>query len=229
MNRLYYFIFLLILGISGCELDNYDKPSSPLSGRLVFEGKSLGIRQGISVLQLYQPGFENVTPIAVNVKQDGSFSSMLFNGTYKLVRISGNGPWENNPDTITVEVNGPTTIDVPVTPYFSINESNFSVENNILRATVRIANNVAGRQVERVSLIVGETIIVDEPTKLSPNPADPLSSKAGAGLDLSQAITLSQNLDVAPINTAPYLYARVGVKILGVTELIYSEVWKVNR
>jgi hypothetical protein len=228
MNKILSICLLLATVICGCELDNYDQPSSPLNGRITFGGQPVGIRQGISVLQLYQPGFANTTPINVNVKQDGTFSSMLFDGTYKLVRISGNGPWENNTDTITIEVNGPTSVDVPVTPFFSISDVSFSVEDNVLKATCRVANQVSGRQIERVSLIVGKTILLDDPTKLAPSPADPLSTKAGAAVSPSQPIDLSQNLNLPPISAAEHVYARIAVKTVGATEMIYSEVWQVR-
>lgn len=229
MKNLIYFLMLLLAVLSGCELDNYEPPKSPLTGRLVYEGNPVGIRQGISVLQLFQPGFQTVTPINVNVKQDGSFASMLFDGTYKLIRVSGNGPWENNTDTIDVIVKGATSLDVPVRPFFNLTEVSFSLNGTVLNASCRLSNVVSGRQLERVSLILGNTSILDEPTRLVPSPADPLSSKAGAGLDLSQPIVLSQNLAVAPISTVPYLYARVAVKIVGVPELIYSDVYPVKR
>ncbi|EDM35340.1 hypothetical protein PBAL39_12760 [Pedobacter sp. BAL39] len=57
----------------------------------------------------------------------------------------------------------------------------------------------------------------------------PLSTKSGSGLDLSQVITLSQNLDASPISSTPNTFARIGVKIVGTPELIYSDVWKINR
>ncbi|HMI02529.1 MAG TPA: DUF3823 domain-containing protein, partial [Pedobacter sp.] len=125
MKKLFYSIILMAVGISGCELDNFEPPKSVLTGRLVFDGKPVGIRQGISVLQLFQPGFETVTPINVNVKQDGSFASTLFDGNYKLIRISGNGPWEANTDTINVVVKGATSFDVAVRPYFTISDATF--------------------------------------------------------------------------------------------------------
>ena len=229
MKKLFYSLFFITIILSGCELDNYDPPKSELTGRLVFEGKGVGIRQAISVLQLTQPGFETQTPINVNVKQDGTFSALLFDGSYQLIRISGNGPWEPNTDAIEVTVKGPTKVDVEVKPFFSINNVNFTVENNVLKASCQLTNNVAGRQLERISLIIGKTTIVDDPTKLVPSPADPLSFKTGTGLNLAQPITLSQNLAVAPISTTPYIFARIAVKVTGVPELLYSDVFPVTR
>ena len=220
---------LLAVCLSGCELDNYEPPKSAFTGRLVFEGNPVGIRQGISVLQLFQPGFQTVTPINVNVKQDGTFASMLFDGNYKLIRISGNGPWEANPDTVDVVVKGATSLDVPVRPYFTITDATFAIAGEVLNASCRITNVVTGRQVERISLILGKTSILDDPTKLVPVPADPLSTKAGAGLDLSQPITLSQNLTVPILANSPYLYARIALKVVGVPELLYSDVFSVKK
>ncbi|MCX2575884.1 DUF3823 domain-containing protein [Pedobacter sandarakinus] len=228
MKRILYSIIFLALAITGCEYDNYEPPKSQLSGRLLFEGKTFGIRQGISVLQLTQPGFETVTPINVNVKQDGTFAAMLFDGDYKLLQIAGNGPWEVTSSTIDVAVRGTTNIDVQVKPYFSLNNVSFTVENNVLKSSCVLVNNVAGRQLERISLILGKTTIVDDPTKLVPSPADPLSTKVGTGLNLTQPILLSQNLAVAPLTTLPYLYARIAVKVVGVPELLYSDVFTVK-
>lgn len=228
MKRLLYSIIFLALAITGCEYDNYQPPKSQLSGRLIFEGKTFGIRQGISVLQLTQPGFETVTPININVKQDGTFSSTLFDGDYKLVQIAGNGPWEASSSTIDVAVRGATSIDVQVKPYFSLNNVSFTVENNVLKSSCVLVNNVPGRQVERISLILGKTTILDDPTKLVSSPADPLNAKVGTGLNLSQPILLSQNLALAPFAASPFLYARIAVKVVGVPELLYSDVFTVK-
>lgn len=225
---IYSIIIFLAIGLSSCEYDNYEPPKSELNGRILFEGKPVGIRQGISALQLTQPGFETVTPINVNVKQDGTFSSMLFDGDYKLVQVAGNGPWEATSTTIDVSVNGSTSVDVQVRPYFSINNVSFVVENNVVKSSCLLVNNVAGRQLERISLILGKTTIVDDPTKLVPNPTDPLSTKIGTGLNLSQPILLSQNLAVSPLTTTPFLYARIAVKVVGVPELLYSDVFPVK-
>lgn len=229
MKKFLYLMILLAVGLAGCELDNYEPPQSALTGRLVYEGSPLGIRQGISVLQLFQPGYQTVTPINVNVMQDGSFSSMLFDGNYKLIRISGNGPWEANTDTINVVVKGSTSIDVPVRPYFTISEASFSISGDVLSASCRLTNVVAGRQIERISLILGKTTILDDPTRLVVITADPLSTKAGAGLDISQPIVLSHNLIVSPLPATPYIYARIALKVVGVPELLYSNAFTVKK
>ena len=79
--RIFGFLFLII-SIHGCQIDNYDEPSSLLKGHVVYEGKPIGVKAtgGTVQLQLWQSGYGTETPIAVNVAQDGSYSIMLFDG-----------------------------------------------------------------------------------------------------------------------------------------------------
>src|SRR5690606_13063383 len=224
---LYRLLLFSVVLFGGCELDNYDPPASPLTGRLVFDGQPVEILQGINVLQLFQPGYENKNPIPVRVMQDGSFSSMLFDGSYQLVRIAGNGPWDHRPDTIMVDVRGATTVDVPVTPYFSVSDAEFSVANGVLTASCRVTNNVAGRQLESVVLLVGKRTLVDHIYRLTP--ADPGSNKPGAQVDLADRVVLTQSLEGDPFASEPHLFARIGVKAVGHPEYVYSPVWKVVR
>lgn len=231
MKTLLNIYLLALIGFCSCEKDNYDAPSSQLTGRITFNGEPLFIRQGISVLQLYQPGFELRNPIAVNVKQDGSFSSLLFDGDYQLIRVSGNGPWENNTDTIPVKVNGSTTIDVPVTPYFTLSDINFSLVNDSLKASFKINKQSPTRQLERVYLVVGKTQLVDNLINVNPasqqNP-DPNGSLAGTNLDLSQTIRLSHTLNAVTFTPHPHLFARIAVKTVGFNEMNFSDVFQIR-
>ncbi len=229
MNRQSFFFTLLtaVIFLGGCELDNYDPPASPLTGRLAHNGQPIEIRQGINVLQLFQPGYENVNPIAIQVKQDGSFSSMLFDGHYRLVRIGGNGPWDHIPDTIPVDVRGATEVTVPVVPYFSITDATFAVDQGVLTASCRVVNNVPGRQLESVVLLVGKTTLLDHIYRLSP--AGPQANRPGAQVTLGETVVLSQPLTGQPFASEPNLFARIGVKAVGNPEYLYSPVWRIAR
>ena len=86
------------IALAGCDYDNYEAPQSQLTGRIVYEDEAVGLRQtgtgqDYNVLELYQPGFEGTAPIPVYVDQDGRFSAMLFDGTYRLVAKNGSGGW----------------------------------------------------------------------------------------------------------------------------------------
>lgn len=85
---------LCMLLATGCGLDNYDEPQSTLEGRVVYNNQSIGVRGTADAVQvqLYQDGYEKHDPIPVYLTQDGSFKAILFNGQYKLITRSGNGP-----------------------------------------------------------------------------------------------------------------------------------------
>ncbi len=97
MKKFFYTVILLAVGLQGCELDNYEPPKSAFTGRLVYEGNPLGIRQGISVLQLFQPGFQTVTPInQVGIWQFHSNGNLSkdFKSTKRQFTVS-TGYWGN--------------------------------------------------------------------------------------------------------------------------------------
>ena len=97
-------MLLLPVMPSSCGLDNYDAPESLLQGKIVYQGRPLGLRStsGAIQLQLYQDGYAKRDPIPVYVNQEGEFSAKLFEGDYKLVTRDGNGPWVNSRDTLEV-------------------------------------------------------------------------------------------------------------------------------
>lgn len=219
---LYYILIIPVIFFAGCELDNYDPPSSPLTGRLVYNGQPVEIRQGIDVLQLLQPGYENSNAIPIRVQQDGSFSSLLFDGTYQLIRVAGNGPWTHVPDTMEIEVRGATTVDVPITPFFSVADVDFTVTDGVLTASCRVTQHV-DRQLEAVVLLVGRRALLDHMYRITE------SRIPGAQVTLDEQITLSQTLTTDQLASQPYLFARIGVKAVGHPEYIYSPVWEVPR
>ena len=123
-TKILFIVACVCFLLASCEYDNYDAPSAKLSGRVLYNDAPVGVRTNGTQLELWQDGYELYTKIPVYIAQDGTFSASLFNGQYKLVRLSG-APWEDQPmDTIRIEVKGNTVVDVPVKPYFIIkNES----------------------------------------------------------------------------------------------------------
>src|SRR5690606_35052357 len=124
-NYLYSLLSIVVIMVMGCEKDNYEEPTSMLTGRVVYQGEPLGMRSGGVQLELWQHGYELFSKIPVHVDQDGSFSARLFDGDYKLVLLRGNGPWADNTDSLDVHIKGSATVDVPVDPYFVITNHAF--------------------------------------------------------------------------------------------------------
>ncbi|MBD0287478.1 MAG: DUF3823 domain-containing protein [Flavisolibacter sp.] len=215
----------LFVLVAGCKKDNYEPPKSQLSGRVVFQGQPVGVRSGGVQLELWQPGPEyelwKSTKIPVNVAWDGTFSAMLFDGDYKLTRLKGNGPWADNTDTINVQVRGATTVDVPVDPFFIIKGETFQKSGNSINATFNLQQVNKSKNLELVRIYLGQTLITDQN-----NNAVNASKEASAITDLSQPVTLSATIP-ASLADKDYLFARVGVKTVGVAELAYSQPQKI--
>lgn len=208
---------LLTLAFTSCGKDNYDEPTSFLKGRIVSETtkNAIGVKNqseaGVQV-QLYQDGFELYEPISVSVNQDGTFSASLFNGDYKLVTRDNNGPWANDRDTVFVTVKGTTEVDLPVKPYFELENVDFKVEGSTLTATFDIVqtNAIQDRGLGEVTLYVGKTAFIDNGSSVKKvNATAPVVGRNTITMDISDL-------------SDPILLARVGVKIQNVEQHLYS-------
>lgn len=211
----YLFITSLVLILAaGCKKDNFEKPKSTLTGRVVYDKNAIGVRSNGVQVELWQHGYALFSKIPVYVGQDGAFSAIVFDGDYKLVLRQGNGPWLDDADSIDVKVSGSTSVDVTVNPYFIISNATFTKSGMQLTATVSIQQINSNLPLESVNLYIGNTNIVDQVNAIQSVSATP---------DISSPVTLQLTLPA----DAGY-YARVGVKTAGVAEQVYSEVKKVE-
>ena len=207
-------LFLFSIFVIACGKDNYDTPSSTLTGLVTYNGKPIGVRgSNASVkLQLWQEGFALHTPIDVYISQNGSFSSQLFDGQYKLVTVPGNGPWQHTADTVLVQVKGNSHVDFSVKPFFSLSEVEYQLEGEELIATFDLTHIDQTKTIEGISLLVNDTYFVD------------LGHFTGRETvtDKNEG-TVSIRLNVREQLANPSsVFARVGVKISGITEAIYD-------
>lgn len=215
-----------LVAISGCAYDNYEAPQNLLTGRIVYEGEPVGLKQtgtgqDYNVLELYQPGFEGSASIPVYVNQDGTFSAMLFKGTYMLVAKDGAGPWVDSGTELYFDVRGDTEIDFPVTPYYVIRNVKFSVDDegmltaafSVERGAFTLINGKPDALIESISLYINNTRFVDDVTNRKK--VDDTSLTIG-----DHTITVS--LKDAALADYPVLYARIAVGTRGVSPKIYS-------
>lgn len=213
------------IAFAGCDYDNYEAPKSQLTGRIVYEDEAVGLRQtgtgqDYNVLELYQPGFEGTAPIPVYVDQDGTFSAMLFDGTYRMVAKNGAGPWVDSGTELNFDVRGNTVVDFPVTPYYVIRDARFNTANDKLTVSFRVDRgaftNVNGKPealIESIALYINNTRFVDDATYRKK--VDAASLSIG-----TQSITV--NLEDAELKKYPVLYARLAVGTQGVSPKIYT-------
>lgn len=202
--------------LAGCKKDNKDKPNATIKGKVVYNGQAVGLRSNGVQLELWQNGYALFTKIPVYIAQDGTFSAAVFNGTYKLTRLKGNGPWADNTDTILVQVNGNADIDVPIDPYLIITNPDIQKSGTNITATFKLQRVNMSKNLEVVKLYVGRTVIMDQ------NLNDGSAQKLAAAIpDLSQPVSLSVAIPTALANN-DYLFARIGVKAVGVAEYLYT-------
>ncbi len=217
ISNIFSLVLLLVL-FTGCGKDNYDAPESKLVGKVTYQGQALNLRgTGEAIqLQLYQDGYEKHDPISVFVGQEGEFSALLFNGEYKLVTRDGNGPWMNRHDTVTVNLNGHSEVNIEVTPYFMISNEQLAVSGTTMTASFTINQIVSTATINKVMLILSKTQFADDVNNVFRKDITEVS--AGA---VNLSADIRGNTEIAK---AKALYARVGVLANGADQAIYSTV-----
>lgn len=216
--------------LASCSYDNYDEPSFQLDGRIVYQGEPIGVSYNDVYIELWESGWQRLGNIGVAVDQDGSFSSLLFKGDYKMIIPNNQGPFkkitneQSGNDTIPVNLTGSRTMDIEVMPYYMIRNSSINGGTNKVTATFdleQIITNSDAKNVQEVSLYVSKTAFVDNRTSIA-------TSNVGGG-DLEDLTSISLEVTVPDrVPTQNYGYARIGVKLEGVEDRIFSQIVKVN-
>lgn len=234
MKIRYSCLVLLMLSFvfASCEYDNYDAPSAVLQGRIVHNGEPIHVAINEVNFELWEPGWQLRNPINVTVAQDGSFSQSLFNATYKLAFRPNQGPFRlkqnsaTNSDTILVDVKGTTMLDIEVEPYYMIRSPQISLSGDVVNASASLEQIITGedaKNIERVSLYINKTQFVDQRGNYNLARQD-----LGAG-DIEDLNNISLSLNVPDlVRSQSFMYARIGVKIEGVEDMLYSPVQKLE-
>ena len=208
--------------LSACEYDNFTPPESTLSGKVVYQGKAVSVRNNGPQLELWQDWFALRDRIIVNFNQDGSFSAKVFNGKYKLVRGRAEAPLlQQATDTITVNVNGNTNIDIPVTPYFNITNETYTKSGNTISAKFVIDKVVPTANVELVRLYLGKSILTDQVQR------EVRAEGNVAGLVFGGQNTIATDLP-DNLKNLDYVFARLGIKSTVSGEYNYTQVQKIS-
>ena len=226
LNRLLYILYFIgVLSFASCSFDNHDAPSCHFSGSLVYKGEAIGVGYNDINFELWEanPKWDIKAAIMVAVAPEGTYSAELFGGDYKLKIVKGQGPFLPL-DTIPVKVNGTTKLDIEVTPFYMVRTPNFTVSARTVTGTFKVEQIVTdaalAKNIEFVGLFINKTVFVD----MTQN--NICSNKVSSIADLS-AISLSVAVPTL-LPTQNVVYARIGVKIAGVEDPIYSPVQQVT-
>jgi hypothetical protein len=237
-------LIVAIAVLGGCKKDNREPPKSTLDGMVVITGTKMpvGVQSGGTQLELWQDGFALRQKIAIHIDQTGLFSAKLFDGRYKLVRLSG-APWQNNTDTMIIDLKGHAQIEVPVTPFFVVGGESitYSAADTSITGTFSVARLDASKTADRVSLHLGLTMIVDAQNQIPIPAASNDKTPAGNYLTVPTTMKIMLNPDRYPgtgnaelrrqlgvILTKKYVFARVAVRTTSVTQRMYSQVKEIK-
>lgn len=230
--RFYFFLLMALAAtVMSCKKDNYKAPSSKLSGHLVYNGDTLGVETNQVPFQLYQFGFGRVGPIEESFAQDGSYSALLFDGDYKLIIPNGQGPfmWKKlpsgAPDSVAITLKGSQVLDLEIIPFYMIRNAQISGSGTTVTATCKIEKIVKdanAKDIERVNLYINKTQFVS-------GNGDQQIAKAeiGGGAVDPNNVTLSVTVPTM-VPTQNYVFARIGLKIAGVEDMIFSPLQKIQ-
>lgn len=212
--------FLLVI-LAGCEYDNFEEPSSEITGEIIYNDEPIGVKSNEVELELWQSGYELDNDIPIYINQNGSFTTTVFDGRYQLVLREGNGPWVNNTDSIDVDLNGRAEVDVPVEPFYIIDDESIEYSDGSIEATFTVREINDSENLEFVGLYIGENTIVDQIY----NEAN--STQAGDEISFGSQSEASVSLSDR-LSNRDYIFARVGLKVAGRSELLFTPVHKVE-
>jgi hypothetical protein len=189
--------------------------------------------------ELFQLGFGKVARVGsftvsglntnTMIMPDGSYSAMVFDGEYKFVISPGQGPfiWPqtgDKADSVTINVSGNTTKDIEVTPYYMIRNSTITGSSTTVTGTFaleKIITDANAKDVEKIFLYLNKTQFVSS--------AFNIATTEIAGSAITDMNNISLNVTVPAISpTQNYVFARIGVKMAGVEDLIFSPVQKIT-
>jgi len=226
----YILAFLCIIVLYSCKKDNYDAPSSMLSGRLTYQGEPVHVEYDRVSFQLFQFGFGKVGAIGGTFDQEGKYSMLLFDGEYKFTIPTGQGPflWKKTtsgaPDSLTINVQGAQTVDIEVTPYYMVRNPEFSGSGQTVSGSFgldKIIDGADGRDVEQVNLYINKTLFVSG--------ADNIATSSLGGSEITDLNNINLQVTVPAMTPSQnYVFARIGVKIAGVEDMIFSPIEKIN-
>lgn len=232
MKRYFHYIALVVftLAVFSCKKDNYEEPKSKLTGKFHYRGEAINVQFDQVPFELYEYGFGKVDPIRGAITQEGNYSHVLFNGSYKLVVRPGQGPfyWPqtgDKADSLSITVNGDTQLDIEVEPYYMIRNPQITNAGTNVSATFKVEKIIMdptrGKDIEKVALFVNKTQFVSE--------NDNIRKTEIAGNAIADPNNVTIALTVPAISPAQnYVFARIGVKSAGVEDWIFSPVIKLN-
>lgn len=216
--------------VASCKKDNYTEPKSFLSGHIVYQGEAIPVENNQVPFQIYQYGFGKVGPISGTVGEDGSYSAALFDGDYKIIIPNGQGPfmWKQtsagNPDTVNVSLKSDMTVDLEVIPYFMIRNPQIAASGGNVTANFKaeqIITDANAKNIEKVGIYINTQQFVSTTFNRA--------STELAAADITDLNNISISVAIPTLVPAQNtVFARIGLKVAGVEDMIYSPLQQIS-
>jgi len=215
--------------LSSCskELDNREYPESRISGKFLYNGQPVQIMGtssdvvGTNMLQLTQTGpgqFLNGY-IKMFAKGDGSYTILTYDGDYQLAITPGKGPWLPT-DPIDINLKGEVNdANFNVTPYYWISDYSSNFTDSVFTASFNLEKVVPSAELEKVVIYLSPTSIVDITSKFVERS---FTGLAPGNVTISCDLKTLSEADKEHLGLTGFTFARVGVKTVGVADLLYS-------
>ncbi len=225
-----YILVILLAGLTfSCKKDNYDPPSSSFTGRIVYKGEPIEVEYDRVPFELYEYGFGKVGPINGTITPEGGFSHLLFDGSYKFFIRPGQGPflWPQTggkADSISIIIKGNTTKDIEVEPYYMVRTPQLAAAAGKVTATFKIEKIITdtrAKDIERAVLFINKTTFVSGDNNIA------RTEITGAAITDPNNVSLNVTIP-AMTPTQNYVFARIGVKIAGVEDWVFSPAKKLT-
>lgn len=223
-------LLLCITVVLSCKKDNYQAPSSTLSGRLVYGGDSIGLEKDQVPFELYQNGFGKVGALGATFTPEGRYSALLFDGEYKMIIPTNQGPFlsmvngSGAPDSLSITLKGSQTLDIEVTPFYMIRNTEIAASGGNAVATFaleKIVVDANAKDVESVALYINKGVYVSPGNNiaLTEMPVDSTTDISNISMSVAiPSLTPTQN----------YVFARIGLKINGIEDRMFSPLVKIT-
>lgn len=226
----HFLLCCFVLAIVACKKDNYSAPTIKLSGQLMYKGSPIGVEYNQVPFNLFQAGFGKKGPINGTFEQDGSYSSLLFAGNYQFIIPNNQGPfrWNENSsgnrDTVNVQLQGDKVMDIEVTPFYMVRDAQITAAGGMANATFKIEKVITDANAKNISNV---TLYINRTQFVSGN--DNIKSTSINGADIVDVNNVTLSVAIPAIVPAQnYVFARIGIKIDGVEDMIFSPLQKIT-
>lgn len=223
-------LFCFIVALAACKKDNYTAPNVKLTGQLMYKGSPIGVEYNQVPFNLFQAGFGKKGSIDATFAQDGSYSSLLFAGDYQFIIPNNQGPfrWNENSsgnrDTVNVQLQGDKVMDIEVTPFYMVRDAQITAAGGMANATFKIEKVITDANAKNISNV---TLYINRTQFVSGN--DNIKSTSINGADIVDVNNVTLSVAIPAIVPAQnYVFARIGIKIDGVEDMIFSPIQKIT-